>query len=332
RRPARGFARHYGSDVREVAFSAGGPTLVRLMDGREGRGSCLGCGKAPCMEKDPSELVLAGELDSYPGDPNLDVCPTRAVVWNRDGTAVAITDNCIGCGLCVARCPYGAIHLAGGEIARVETADPDRLVTRGRTEGAHPEPTRTGALAALDAPAATELPAAVSTLQDARAALLVRNLLHEVGVNARVRRRGDTNMRIDAVGQSRNGRPFVAEIELTPAVLESPRALLEDVAVLHSRYGFSVTDIDPLSVVLVLPNVRSEYYRVIRDIERVLNVRCRTITLGALVALLWTGTRLDGFQNAAFAVGDSGVDLEAGLGIPRALLREPYAGAFRPAG
>lgn len=139
-------------------------------------------------------------------------------------------------------------------------------------------------------------------------------------------------MRIDAVGQSRNGRPFVAEIELTPAVLESPRALLEDVAVLHSRYGFSVTDIDPLSVVLVLPNVRSEYYRVIRDIERVLNVRCRTITLGALVALLWTGTRLDGFQNAAFAVGDSGVDLEAGLGIPRALLREPYAGAFRPAG
>ncbi len=222
-RPAKGFARHYGSDTRELAFSVGVPTSVSLMDGRNGQGSCLGCGNAPCMEKDPSELVLAGELDSYPGDPNLDVCPTRAIVWDKDAAVASVTDECIGCGLCIARCPYGAIHLAGGEIAQVETADPDRLVTCGRTEGAHSDPKTSGAFAALDAPAATRLVAVVGRLQDARAALLVRNLLHEVGVNARVRRRGDTNMRIDAVGQSRNGRPFVAEIELSSAVRDCPK-------------------------------------------------------------------------------------------------------------
>lgn len=331
-RPTKGFARHYGSEVQEVVFRAGNATRVKLANGQEGQGSCLGCGKAPCMEKDSSELVLAGELDAYPGDPSLDVCPTRAIVWDQKAEAAAITDDCIGCGLCVSRCPYGAIHLDGGDAAQVETSDPEQLIERGRTECAHPMPTRTGILANLDAPAIAQLPTRVSSLQDARAALLVRNLLQEVGVNTRVRRRGDTNMRVDAVGQSRSSRPFVAEIELSAAVLESPRALLEDVAVLHSRYGFAVRDIDPVSVVLSLPNTRSDYYRVIRDIDRVLNVRCRTITLGALMALLWTGTRLNGFQNDAFAVGDSGIDLEVGLGIPRTLLREPYPGAFRPAG
>jgi Fe-S-cluster-containing hydrogenase component 2 len=331
RRPAHGFARHYGADTKEVAFQAGGSTHVVLADGRKGRGSCLGCGEAPCMEKHPSELALIGPLEAYPGDPSRDVCPTGAIVWLPDGAVATITEECIGCGLCVARCPYGAIHLADGEVALVETTDPDSLITQGASTGEHSEPARTGVIASLDASAAEALPASVKALSDTKAMLLVRNVLHEVGANARVRRRGDTNMRIDGVGYSRSKRPFVAEIELTGAVLESPRALLEDVAILHSRYGFDVADIDPLSVILSLPNVRSEYYQVIRDIERVLNLRCRTITLGALVALLWNGVRLDGFECSAFAVGEHGVDLAAGLGIAPALLREPYPGAFRPA-
>jgi Fe-S-cluster-containing hydrogenase component 2 len=329
-RSARGFARHYGADTKEVNFQAGGPTHVVLADGRKGRGSCLGCGEAPCMEKHPSELALTGPLEAYPGDPSLDVCPTGAIAWQPNGAVATITDDCIGCGLCIARCPYGAIHLANGAVAHIETTDPHSLITQGVSAGEHSEPARKGAIAGLDAPAAEALPASVEALSDAKAMLLVRNLLHEVGANARVRRRGDTNMRIDGVGYSRSKRPFVTEIELRGAVLESPRALLEDVAILHSRYGFAVADIDPLSVILSLPNVRSEYYQVIRDIERVLNLRCRTITLGALVTLLWIGARLDGFESNAFAVGEHGVDLAAGLGIAPALLREPYPGAFRP--
>src|SRR5690606_30060248 len=113
------------------------------------------------------------------------------------------------------------------------------------------------------APAASNLPTAIAALDDGRTTLLVRNLLNEVGLNARTRRRGDTNMRIDAVGFSRSQRPFVAEIETGAGVLESPRALLEDVAVLHSRYGYAVDGIDPVSVILTFPNVRSEYYQVI---------------------------------------------------------------------
>ncbi|MBK1659859.1 4Fe-4S dicluster domain-containing protein [Paracraurococcus ruber] len=331
-RPAGGFARHYGAATEQVTFSPSKPTKVMLADGREGQGSCLGCGNAPCMEKHPSELALAGELEAYPGDPSLDVCPTQVITWDAASSAATVDANaCIGCGLCVARCPYGAISLQAGRTAAIATGDPDGLVVAKGGQAEHPKPTRTGTLAKLNAPAAAAIPETVGSLPDAKSVLLVRNLLHEIGMNARVRRRGDTNMRIDAVGYARSNRPFVAEIELSNAVIENPRALLEDVAILHARYGYVVADIDPVSIILSLPNLRSEYYQVIRDIENVLGVRCRTVTVGAMVALLWTCSRLDGFEGDAFIIGAGGADLAANLGMHEGVLHEPYPGAFRPA-
>lgn len=332
RRTAGTFARHYGADVTDVHCEHGERTAVMLADGRAGAGTCLGCGSAPCMEKDDSELTLFGALDAFPGDPSRDVCPTRAIRWDGENSAAfVVADDCIGCGLCISRCPYGAISLIDGLTANVEAADPDGLVVAGPAKGEHPQVRRGGQIATLDAPAATNLPTTVAALDDARTTLLVRNLLNEVGLNARTRRRGDTNMRIDAVGFSRSERPFVAEIETGAGVLESPRALLEDVAVLHSRYGYAVDGIDPVSVILSFPNVRSEYYQVIRDIEKVLGLRCRTITVGALVALLWNCAKLDGFDGDAFTIGEGTIDLADCLGLDDTKLAEPYPGAFKPA-
>lgn len=332
RRAAGTFARHYGADVTGLHYEYSERTAVVLADGRAGAGTCLGCGSAPCMEKDDSELTLFGALDAFPGDPGRDVCPTRAIRWAGEyAAAFVVAGDCIGCGLCVSRCPYGAISLSDGLTATVETTDPDRLVVKGPAKGEHPQVKRSGQIATLDAPVATNLPTTVGALDDARTTLLVRNLLNEVGLNARTRRRGDTNMRIDAVGFSRSERPFVAEIETGAGMLESPRALLEDVAVLHSRYGYAVDGIDPVSVILSFPNVRSEYYQVIRDIEKVLGLRCRTITVGALAALLWNCAKLDGFDGDAFTVGEGTIDLADCLGLDGAKLAEPYPGAFRPA-
>lgn len=331
-RAAGTFARHYNSDVREVRFQQGAHTSVVLADGRAGVGSCLGCANAPCMEKAETELTLFGQLDEFPGDPSRDVCPTKAVRWVKEKMVASVAaSDCIGCGLCISRCPYGAMRMLDGTTAHVATEDPDKLIVAGWTERDHPTVKSSGSIAALDSPAGANLSRTVASLDDARTNLLVRNLLNEVGMNARTRRRGDTNIRIDAVGFSRQGKPFVAEIELGQAVLESPRALLEDVAVLHARYGYEVRGIDPISIILSFPNVRSDYYQVIRDIEKVLDVRCRTVTIGALVALLWNRAKLDGFDREAFSVGAGTIDLTDSLGLDRAHVVEPYPGAFKPA-
>lgn len=324
-------SRGFGSAVQEVAYSPLGRTTIKLIDGRSGFGSCLGCGTPVCLELAAGELALEGDLESYPGDPSRDVCPSRAISWSADGAAVEVSeDECIGCGICVSRCPYGAISLTKGAVARVEYTDPDGLVISGASSGAHPRPRRTGLIAKPNAHAAALLPDAVAKLPDARAQTLVRNLLNAVGLRARVKRRGDTNMRIDAVGVSKSGRAFVAEIELTAAVLESPRALLEDVAILHSRYGFSVAEVDPVSVILALPNVRSEYYQVIRDIDAVLGIKCRTITVGALVVLLWSFKEINAFSGPIYFTGDGEVNLAKIVGSGLEWAEEPYPGAFTP--
>ena len=61
-----------------------------------------------------------------------------------------------------------------------------------------------------------------------------------------------------------------------------------------------------------------------------LDLRCRTITVGALVAMLWNFVRLDGFEGDAFTVGKGIIDIADCLDIGNSKLPEPYPGAFRP--
>jgi len=324
------FGRDYIAEVDRVEYSPKKATRVVLANGKTGVGTCLACADTPCSTKSTSELAMATSLEAFPGDPRVSVCPTDAIEWDKDTGNVSIkTESCIGCGLCVVRCPYGAISLVDSAVAHVEASDPDALTRKQTTERPHTQPTRSGCVAEMNGQAATEIPLSVGRMPDPDRNLFVRNLMHEAGMNARVRRRGDTNMRIDAVGFTRSERPLVAEIELVGGELESPRALLEDVAILNARYGFAVQDIDAVSIIMTFPNVRSEYYQVIRDIEAVLGIRCRTLTIGALLAIVWTGRTIEGFEGTAFAITANGIDLFDSLKIPG--LEEPYPGALKPA-
>lgn len=329
--------RVYRADLAKLDFGGGvGPVNVELSDGAKGHGTCMGCHDAPCMTLGPTDDLLPEALNEFPGDPAREICPTDALSWDDEGHAITIdADACIGCGLCVARCPYGAISMTSAGIAVVEGSDPDGLTVptpRDAAPTAHSSVRRVGRIGTMDAPSIQAIPEHLERLSDLQNSRFVRNLLIACGVACRTRRRGDTNVRMDGVVDLANGRVGVLEIELTPAVLESPRALLEDVAVLHARYGIDVARIDPISVILRLPNARSEYFQVIADIERVLNIRCRTMTVGSLLASLWHFATIDGFQNGLFMTQPEGTDLSLAM---RELLAdaisttEPYQGAYR---
>ena len=308
--------------------------VLRFKDNTEGTGTCLGCHDAPCMELAKEEVNVGGTLRTFPGDPSRDVCPTNAIDWDEAGEAPTIdTENCIGCGLCAARCPYGAISLLPEGIARVEARDPDGItIAEPDVANRHFVTSRVGVLGEISMPFPSNLPEVANGLTDIQAARLVRNMLTVCGVIATMRRKGDTNIRMDGVVRFESGQIGVLELETSSAALESPRALLEDIAVLNSRFDIEKSDIVPVSILGTLPNSRSEYYQVIDDIEKVLGIRCRTLTLGALCLFVWHSATIQELKGNFFYASQGAEDI--GGSVKHLLgdftIPEPYVGAFEP--
>ena len=336
-RDPSGKVREYREPVVSLHLDAGLlPVLVELEDGSRGLGTCLGCHDAPCMTLAAEEMALPDALGAFPGDLSSDVCPTDAITWAAAGdVAVVNGEACIGCGLCVARCPYGAISLNREGVAVVECEDPDDLTVAaegGASAAGHGRPWAVGQIGPMDLPVLLQMPGAIDDLDSHVRNRLVRNLLIECGVRCRISRTGDTNVRMDGVLATDDGRLGVLEIELGKDVLEVPRALLEDVAVLHGRYDIDVESIDPVSVITKLPNARAEYFRVMADIEKVLKLRCRTVTVGALLAVLWQLETIEGFTGDLFVTSSADTDLFPAMrrylsaSLPA---EEPYPGAYR---
>ena len=313
------------------------PVLVDLGNSTKGRGTCLGCGDAPCMVLSEGDMELPGVLREFPGNPSREVCPTRAIDWDDDDKFVRVDSGaCIGCGLCVARCPYGAISLNEDGVALVESNDPDGMTVPaadalGQTE--HLSSPVVGRIGPMDIPVVGQMPAMIDGLYSNVAVRFIRNLLIQCGVQCRIRRTGDTNIRMDGVLATPDGTLGVLEVEFGNGALESPRALLEDLAVLRGRYGIQLDNNTPVSVVAELPSTRSEYFRVINDIEEVLSLRCRTVTVGALLALFWNFQKIEGFSGDLFTTSPEDTDLLPALqrhfteAFPA---DEPYPGAYRP--
>ena len=128
-----------------------------------------------------------------------------------------------------------------------------------------------------------------------------------------MRRAGDTNVRMDILAHRQNIH-CVTEVEFSNAVIDAPRSVLDGIAVMRSRYSVPADQITGLIICSELPNQRSEFYRVVQDIKKVLGVQLHTLTPSAMIILVWS---LAGLSSLPYADAESTslrATIEANLG------------------
>lgn len=267
---------------------------VTYSDGSTSEAACLNCVDPPCMHYSNEEILV----DLLPGMPQLmstTVCPTDAIKLGTDGFPV-ITGDCIGCGICLSRCPYAAIQITNDHVAVINRADPpaiewvehfdlksqaerDRLFLNAESE-----------LVIEKIPQAyfdnlynglTRASRAKNGLENT----FVRNLLLNLGIKNKSRVVGNNEIRFDLIGEWGEDI-FIGEVGLNGTdILEEPRAILDDIAVLNARYGIKPDTIVPVIVTLEFPNRRSEVYEVFSDIKNILDIRILSISIHVLIIL-----------------------------------------------
>lgn len=122
---------------------------------------------------------------------------------------------------------------------------------------------------------------------------LIEKLIVSMNGNIRYPRIGDNNERFDAFIEFCE-YDSVVEIEIpSTAILDAPRNLLDDYAIMLSRNKMTKKPIIPLVICWDLPNKRSDYWNVIQDIRKVLNLQIKTISIPALALHYWSKTKLD---------------------------------------
>jgi ferredoxin len=311
-----------------VHWSSGSPSMIEFNNGNTVPGSCIHCVNPACMEYNESELILSLFSD-FPADKNLDTCPSKAISWPHDSAYPIIdSDNCISCGICVSRCPVSAIFLSD-ELFAVINDEPNQFFVNIE------EPMSREILNLLKSKFSgiqknghyiqehddliqgwyKKFESVCSNQVAQFPNHLVRNLLITLGNGASMRRRGDNNLRMDIVFEQRN-KTGTCEVEIGTGVLDAPRNLLDNVAVLVSRYQHQLDRIIPLIVSLSLPNQRSEYWQVIQDIDKVLNVSINSLTIGILVVMIWNRMKLSFDSSKSFFAESYSLrsQLEANLG------------------
>ncbi len=282
-----------------VRWGWGCPNEITMADGRVDAGTCLRCINSPCIKFSNEEIKL-NQLSQFPINTLCDICPTDAIQWRYDGTSPFINEElCIGCGLCASRCPACAIYFKKDGVAALnDKANSIFALNTINDEEATERTIKLLQSINWSNPMIQEtdnvlevIYKKVSCFMGDEPNIMIRNILIALGLRAGIRRAGDTNIRMDIVfeeqGQVIKG---IGEIEFGMDVLSTPRNTMDNVAVFMSRYR--MTTVLPIVFPLTLPNQRSEYWQVIKDIKVVLKIPIRTATLGLLLLLLWNNVKL----------------------------------------
>jgi Fe-S-cluster-containing dehydrogenase component len=234
------------------------------------------------------------------------VCPTDAIQYSDRERRVVVTDACIGCNLCVLRCPVGAIFVEKTGKANTLAFNADGY------RDAHV--TETSTLLKLPAKVAVSRAEEVSAIRKSIAMQhatdkadfypLTGSLLTSIGLYTVVSRAGDTNNRMDAV--------VVDKTESMPAEIKSPseveyinvkavRQAVENKVVMTARKMFPTTkDTSTLAIGYSYANDRSDVEELVEDIAKTFGINVGLVSIEVLYILVWN-RYIKGEETAALA-------------------------------
>ena len=159
---------------------------------------------------------------------------------------------------------------------------------------------------------------------------LIRKLVEGLGAKIYFPRKGDNSERFDALIEFENYNTVV-EIEIpSTQILDAPRNLLDDYAVQKCRKSESSKDIIPLVICWDLPNKRTDYWNVVTDVNSILGIKIKTISILALALHYWTGTPLNLQNDYYLEHSNCSMDYAEKILQKAGLSSEDYPGYFTP--
>jgi len=162
---------------------------------------------------------------------------------------------------------------------------------------------------------------------------LIKALSEKLGLVAHFPRKGDVNERYDVlINDPSGGYGIVAEVEIpSTAILDAPRNLLDDIAVLVNRRGIKPDSLVPLVICWEFPNNRTDYWNVVKDIKDILDIEIKTCSILGLAVLAWTEASFD-IKSDAYYLSPSKNSLDNILEILAShdIDEQKYKGLFYP--
>lgn len=254
-------------------------------EGREIKGTCCNCREKYCLKYSSQELY-SDFFNSFPHNTSDRVCPTSAITLVDNNISID-ESKCIGCGICISRCPYLAFAY---DVNKGKSFVQENDIQVSRTIEEQEKQIKnfnklpiTLNYHDITIPFINESALRIISNTDAPA-IIVRNFLINLGITTNTNTQGNQHNRIEFFAFA-DEKYLIGECETSNDVLSVSRRILDDLAVLVSRYAINISDIIPLAVINRLPNKRTDFYEVIEDINKVIGVQINTISYACLFFL-----------------------------------------------